>query len=150
MMVVTLIVVSVVIAEGKRPVSFRTRKLSPPAPMVLHSGGCGRVGRRRTQRDRKPILGPQDGLSAFPRAGIPGPFFHFWALFTGPSFEFLWLAGHAGPDVAVGALRGGLVAGAPLRHRDDAGLDQVQTVEEPGHLGLGAEAEVDVVGAVGR
>ena len=35
-------------AEGKRPVTFRTRKLSPPAPMVLHSGGCGRVGHRRT------------------------------------------------------------------------------------------------------
>src|SRR4030095_16384623 len=47
---VPLMVVSVVIAEGKRPVSFRTRKLSPPAPMVLHSGGCGRVGHRRTQR----------------------------------------------------------------------------------------------------
>ena len=29
--------VSVVLAEGKRPVPFRTRKLSPPAPMVLHS-----------------------------------------------------------------------------------------------------------------
>src|SRR5215208_7228562 len=35
-------------AEGKRPATFRTRKLSPPAPMVLHPGGCGRVGRRRT------------------------------------------------------------------------------------------------------
>src|SRR5690606_14487823 len=34
-------------AEGERPVPFRTRKLSPPAPMVLHSLGCGRVGRRR-------------------------------------------------------------------------------------------------------
>src|SRR5215207_2569195 len=43
--------VSVVIAEGKRPVSFRTRKLSPPAPMVLPPGGGGRVGRRRTQRE---------------------------------------------------------------------------------------------------
>ena len=50
-----LAAVSVVIAEGKRPVSFRTRKLSPPAPMVLHSGGCGRVGRRRTQLMRKPV-----------------------------------------------------------------------------------------------
>src|SRR3712207_5069653 len=51
--------VSVVIAEGKRPVSFRTRKLSPPAPMVLHSGGCGRVGRRRTQRtvEGRPLRG---------------------------------------------------------------------------------------------
>src|SRR4030088_3643300 len=44
-----LIVLSVVLAEGKRPVPSRTRKLSPPAPMVLHSLGCGRVGRRRHQ-----------------------------------------------------------------------------------------------------
>jgi hypothetical protein len=41
-------------AEGKRPVTFRTRKLSPPAPMVLHSGGCGRVGHRRTNIPDEP------------------------------------------------------------------------------------------------
>src|SRR3954468_9725325 len=40
--------VTAVIAEGKRPVPFRTRKLSSPAPMVLHPRGCGRVGHRRT------------------------------------------------------------------------------------------------------
>src|SRR5690606_28290795 len=34
-------------AGRKHPVTFRTRKLSFSAPMVLHSGGCGRVGRRR-------------------------------------------------------------------------------------------------------
>src|SRR6266516_5100317 len=42
------ITVTAAIAEGKRPVTFRTRKLSPPAPMVLHPRECGRVGRRRT------------------------------------------------------------------------------------------------------
>src|ERR1044072_4292396 len=62
--VLPLMVVSVVIAEGKRPVSFRTRKLSPPAPMVLHSGGCGRVGRRRTKRDERPAPGNQGGPCA--------------------------------------------------------------------------------------
>ena len=41
--------VTAAIAAGKRPVPFRTRKLSLPAPMVLHSRGCGRVGHRRTQ-----------------------------------------------------------------------------------------------------
>ncbi len=46
--------VTAVIAEGKRPVPFRTRKLSPPAPMVLHSTGCGRVGHRRTYFARGP------------------------------------------------------------------------------------------------
>ena len=44
---VSRVYVSVVIAVGSRPVPFRTRKLSPPAPMVLHLGGCGRVGHRR-------------------------------------------------------------------------------------------------------
>ena len=34
-------------AEGKRPVPSRTRKLSPPAPMVLRPPGRGRVGHRR-------------------------------------------------------------------------------------------------------
>src|SRR3954454_9420478 len=35
-------------ARGKRPVSFRTRKLSLSAPMVLPWRRGGRVGRRRT------------------------------------------------------------------------------------------------------
>ena len=41
-------VVTAVIALGKRPVPFRTRKLSLSAPMVLREGSRGRVGRRRT------------------------------------------------------------------------------------------------------
>ena len=57
------IVLSVVVAEGERPVPSRTRKLSPPAPMVLHSPGCGRVGRRRHQTSRKG-----------PGTSVPGPF----------------------------------------------------------------------------
>ena len=40
--------VSVIKASGKHPVPFRTRKLSLSAPMVLHGGPCGRLGRRRT------------------------------------------------------------------------------------------------------
>ena len=40
--------VSVAMAKGKHPVPFRTRKLSPSAPMVLRGGPRGRVGRRRT------------------------------------------------------------------------------------------------------
>src|SRR5215213_1558370 len=35
-------------ARGKRPVTFRTRKLSLSAPMVLPRRRGGRVGRRRT------------------------------------------------------------------------------------------------------
>ena len=40
--------VSVAIAEGRHPVPYRTRKLSPPAPMVLPGKLGGRVGRRRS------------------------------------------------------------------------------------------------------
>src|SRR3954453_18689504 len=46
--VVHLDSVSAAIATGKRPAPFRTRKLSPSAPMVLPGGPGGRVGRRRT------------------------------------------------------------------------------------------------------
>src|SRR5260370_338455 len=55
--------VSVVLAEGKHPVPSRTRKLSPPAPMVLHGRLCGRVGHRRTQRKRRE--GPTGNGGAF-------------------------------------------------------------------------------------
>ena len=37
----------VAMAGGKHPFPFRTRKLSPPAPMVLRGRPRGRVGRRR-------------------------------------------------------------------------------------------------------
>ena len=53
------------IAAGKRPDPFRTRKLSLPALMVLQPGGCGRVSYRRhktintqlnTQKEGKQLL----------------------------------------------------------------------------------------------
>ena len=65
--------VSAVIAKGKDPVPFRTRKLSSSAPMVMRGGPRGRVGRRRTCTEegrsphrverpsshaRKPLSGP--------------------------------------------------------------------------------------------
>src|SRR5689334_22423208 len=63
--------VSVVIALGKRPVTFRTRKLSLSAPMVLQGGPCGRVGRRRTIIVGKPRT---FWCGAFLRSGPPrGP-----------------------------------------------------------------------------
>ena len=40
--------VSAAIERGKRPVPFRTRKLSLSSSMVLQGGPCGRVDRRRT------------------------------------------------------------------------------------------------------
>src|SRR5688572_222138 len=51
-------------ARGKRPVTFRTRKLSLSAPMVLPRRRGGRVGRRRTT--------PPEGAPA--DAGAPSPF----------------------------------------------------------------------------
>ncbi|BAS14275.1 hypothetical protein AHiyo8_25780 [Arthrobacter sp. Hiyo8] len=55
--------VTAVIAWGKRPVPFRTRKLRPTAPMVLHPGGCGRVGHRRTTIHRPGPDTPCRGLT---------------------------------------------------------------------------------------
>ena len=46
----------VVTAPGKRPATFRTWKLSPAAPMVLHPRGCGRVGNRH---NTPPRVGPR-------------------------------------------------------------------------------------------
>ena len=43
---------AVVMAQVRRPVPFRTRKLRPGTAMVLHSRGCGRVARRRIQLER--------------------------------------------------------------------------------------------------
>ena len=51
-----------VMAQVRRPVPFRTRKLRPGAAMVLHSEGCGRVARRRIQTC---LAGSPDGDPAF-------------------------------------------------------------------------------------
>src|SRR5438309_8619462 len=61
-------------ARGKRPVSFRTRKLSLSAPMVLPWRRGGRVGRRRTTiPERAPAtrLGPFLHVT---RVACPPPF----------------------------------------------------------------------------
>ena len=50
-----------VLAKGFHPFPFRTRQLSPSAPMVLHGKLCGRVGRRRGINFR----GPKSDLRAF-------------------------------------------------------------------------------------
>src|SRR6476660_2975185 len=72
--VIKRIVLSVVLAEGERPVPSRTRKLSPPAPMVLHSTGCGRVGHRRHQTHKRggpPRWAPSCFLWSGERAVVP-------------------------------------------------------------------------------
>ena len=62
--------VTAVIARGKRPVPFRTRKLSLCAPMVLHPPGCGRVGRRR---NNIPKRGSPREIVGGPLFGVPAP-----------------------------------------------------------------------------
>src|SRR3954463_2381200 len=57
--------VTAAIAARKHPDPSRTRKLSLPAPMVLHPTGCGRVGRRRTIFARRGHPSG-DPFSAFP------------------------------------------------------------------------------------
>lgn len=51
-------------AQVRRPVPFRTRKLRPGTAMVLHPTGCGRVARRRTTRTGSPSEHTPQG--AFP------------------------------------------------------------------------------------
>src|SRR4051794_41575593 len=67
--------VTAAIAAGKHPAPSRTRKLSQPAPMVLHPRGCGRVGRRRTTTH------PMGAITRWPpsaiSAAIPGELFGF-------------------------------------------------------------------------
>jgi hypothetical protein len=50
----------VTLAEGSHPFPSRTRKLSPPAPMVLRWQRRGRVGRRRIKNQK-----PRKNLGAF-------------------------------------------------------------------------------------
>src|SRR5690606_35548216 len=71
--------VTAVIASGKRPVTFRTRKLSLTAPMVLHRGRCGRVGHRRTTIDG---VGPQGSDDTSCRSRSWGP-----TLMSGPRWS---------------------------------------------------------------
>ena len=52
-------------AQVRRPVPFRTRKLRPGTAMVLHPTGCGRVARRRTTRTGSPDTLKVPGLPAY-------------------------------------------------------------------------------------
>ena len=66
---------AVVMAQVRRPVPFRTRKLRPGTAMVLHSRGCGRVARRRIQRWTfwsSPPGGFPEGLFLFSWGFPPG------------------------------------------------------------------------------
>ena len=54
-------------AQGRRPDPFRTRKRRPGTAMVLHSTGCGRVARRRTNTPRR----GRDATHAPPPPFIP-------------------------------------------------------------------------------
>ena len=54
----------VAIAKGPHPFPFRTRKLSPSAPMVLHGQLGGRVGRRR-EFFQKPLIDKEVGEGLF-------------------------------------------------------------------------------------
>src|SRR5438067_10105080 len=58
----------VVLPEGPHPIPSRTRKLSPPGPMVLHGSPCGRVGRRRSLFPAPAVAHSDGGLPGSPRA----------------------------------------------------------------------------------
>ena len=62
---------AVVMAQVRRPVPFRTRKLRPGTAMVLHSRGCGRVARRRIQLEGVPVERHAPGTPIFLSARVP-------------------------------------------------------------------------------
>ena len=69
---------AVVMAQVRRPVPFRTRKLRPGTAMVLHSRGCGRVARRRILSLGVPVERNAPGTPFFvccagPPTGAPHP-----------------------------------------------------------------------------
>ena len=57
---------------GKRPDPYRTRKLSPPAPMVLPPPGSGRVGHHRNTHHR-PARGRRPHQAPTPTRAKPTP-----------------------------------------------------------------------------
>ena len=57
-------------AQVRRPVPFRTRKLRPGTAMVLHPRGCGRVARRRIHRQGPPV---EHHAPGGPRISAPTP-----------------------------------------------------------------------------
>ena len=83
---------AVVMAQVRRPVPFRTRKLRPGTAMVLHSRGCGRVARRRIQRWTfwsSPLLDSRK-VPFFIRTGcFPPPGGGLWTSASRPAGGFL-------------------------------------------------------------
>ena len=67
-------------AQVRRPVPFRTRKLRPGTAMVLHPTGCGRVARRRTTRTGSPLEHTPQGAFAYQDTRASGCFSRPWAL----------------------------------------------------------------------
>ena len=57
-----------ILAVGVHPVPYRTRKLSPHAPMVLQGQPCGRVGRRHPTSRIGSFFVCQRGLGHSPAA----------------------------------------------------------------------------------
>ena len=60
-------------AQERRPVPFRTRKLRPGTAMVLHPTGCGRVARRRITLTGSPLEHTPQGAFAYPKHSRPKP-----------------------------------------------------------------------------
>jgi hypothetical protein len=112
---------SVAIAVGSHPFPFRTRKLSPPAPMVLGGRLPGRVGRRRISHFERGPLGPLSSFwrwaTAQPRTGGSSP-----ALVGGVSLR-------AHPGCPTGTVPRCLLPALPaLRVRTAAGPVLVEVV----------------------
>ena len=90
------------IAAGKRPVPFRTRKLSLHTLMVLQPGGCGRVSHRRHQTTK------HNKIQTRRRGRLPPSSLRF----TNP--PIWWKASAAKPRVRLKAMEGRVWADSHL------------------------------------
>ena len=66
-----------ILAVGVHPVPYRTRKLSPHAPMVLQGQPCGRVGRRHPTSRIGSFFVCQLGLGHSPAAATASPAYEY-------------------------------------------------------------------------
>ena len=92
--------------EGSHPIPSRTRKLSPPRPMVLHGKLCGRVGRCQNFL-RTPPGQPSGGVRLFMVRSACGPWWNRRADRSPrlASRSGRWRTGLATPRLLTGALR---------------------------------------------
>ena len=125
--------VSVAMAVGSHPFPFRTRKLSPPAPMVLGRRRPGRVGRRRISQKAGSHLAPRFRLLAVNASRL------------GRLWRCLLVEGLP----ASLPIAGGLLSSGPIRARAKAALREAERRRIEGLMGGAGLIGATLMGGAG-